>query len=77
MKYGVITSSVVATLYEIEADTQEEAEKLFSEGTYQNATELTDYELDSEEEALEIVELCAICNERKNNQGNCNCTNKN
>ena len=62
MKYRVITSNVVATEYDVEANSKEEAEEKFAEGTWDNCRDLTDYEIDSEEQVLEIeLAECVKC----------------
>ena len=53
--YRVITSSTIATEYIVKATSKEEAGELFTEGNYETCRELSDYELDSNEEIIEVL----------------------
>lgn len=56
-EFKVITSSIVATAYVVEATTKEEAEDKFNDGDFKSCSELSDYEIDSQEEILEINKI--------------------
>lgn len=53
-KFKVITSSVIASEYTVEAKDITEAEEKFWQGEYTDYKELSDYEIDSQEEILEV-----------------------
>ena len=54
MKFQVITSAVVATSYIVEAKSKQEAEEKFFDGDHDGGKELPDYDIDSQEEVIEI-----------------------
>lgn len=53
-KYIVITSATVASAYTVQAKSKKDAEAKFWEGEWQDFKELSDYEIDSNEEILEV-----------------------
>ncbi len=56
MQYRIITKAYVVTEYFVEAKDKTEALALFHDSGANDSRELTDYEVDSEEEVLEVLE---------------------
>lgn len=56
-KFEIITQSLVPTEYLVEAKTEKEALAKFYDGEYIEAKELMDYELDSNEQVIEVKHL--------------------
>lgn len=53
-KYKIITKATTASAYIVEAKNAKEAEEKWSDGDYNGYRELPDYDIESNEEVLEV-----------------------